>query len=215
MFFGKDNVLSNFYPCQINIFGVTHKSAEHALQYVKSMRSGDVPRATVVQEAATGLDAKKIGQQVVASPSYLEHQETIMKEIVEAKVAQVPAFKDALQKSHSKTVFVETTFDNFWGSGLNKTGTLKTKASKWPGNNTLGRIIGEVVKVHRRTTRSWSVPRNASSAKKAPNQREITTMLQDLRSPRKRSRSGRRRPSPDHGRDRDPEDTDTGGSEQE
>ena len=215
MFFGKDNVLSNFYPCQINIFGVTHKSAEHALQYVKSMRSGDVPRATAVQEAATALDAKKIGQQVVASPSYLEHQETIMKEIVEAKVAQVPAFKDALQKSHSKTVFVETTFDNFWGSGLNKTGTLKTKASKWPGNNTLGRIIGEVAKVHRRTTRSWSVPRNASSAKKAPNQREITTMLQDLRSPRKRSRSGRRRPSPDQGRDRDPEDTDTGGSEQE
>ena len=138
-----------------------------------------------------------------------------MKEIVEAKVAQVPAFKDALQKSHSKTVFVETTLDNFWGSGLNKTGTLKTKASKWPGNNTLGRIIGEVAKVHRRTTRSWSVPRNASSAKKAPNQREITTMLQDLRSPRKRSRSGRRRPSPDQGRDRDPEDTDTGGSEQE
>ena len=59
MFFGKDNVLSNFYPCQINIFGVTHKSAEHALQYVKSMRSGEVPRATAVQEAATALDAKK------------------------------------------------------------------------------------------------------------------------------------------------------------
>ena len=43
-----------------------------------------------------------------------------MREIIEAKVAQVPAFKDALQKSHRKSIFVKTAFGNFLGSGLSK-----------------------------------------------------------------------------------------------
>ena len=105
------------------------------------MRSGDVPRTTAVQEASTALDARKIGNQVVHSPSFTEQRETLMREIIEAKVAHVPAFKDALQKSHQKSIFVETTFDDFWGSDLSKEGTLHTNASKWPGANKLGSII--------------------------------------------------------------------------
>ena len=60
VFTGKYNVRSNFHACDINIFGITHKSAEYAIQYVKAMRSGDVPRATTEQEAATAFDAKKM-----------------------------------------------------------------------------------------------------------------------------------------------------------
>ena len=201
---GKDNVLSNFYASPINIFGVTHKSAEHAVQYVKAMRSGDVPRATAVQEASTALDARKIGNQVVPSPSFTEQRETLMREIIEAKVAQVPAFKDALQKSHRKSTFVETTFDDFWGSGLSKKGTLHTNASKWPGANKLGSIIADVANIHRRTGRSWSVPRNTVKL----SQMDIPNMLNDLKSPRKRSRSGKRRPSPNSERMRNSEPTD-------
>ena len=199
VFAGKDNVLSNFYACEINVFGITHKSAEHGFQYVKAMRSGDVPRATAIQEAATALDAKKIGNLVVPSPSFVDQRETIMKEIVEAKVAQVPAFKDVLQKSQRNALFVETTFDDFWGSGLNKDGTLNTNPTKWPGKNKLGRIISEVAKVHRRTSRSWSVPRNTAKT----TQMDITSMLHELKTPRKRSRSGRRRMAPEQDRDRD------------
>ena len=58
-FVGQDNCLSNFFPCDINVFGVMHKSAEHAFQYVKAMRSGDIPRATAIQAAKSALDAKK------------------------------------------------------------------------------------------------------------------------------------------------------------
>ena len=211
VFSGKDNVLSNFYPCQINIFGITHKSAEHAVHYVKSMRSGDVPRATAIQEAATALDAKKIGNQVVPSPSYTEQRETIMKEIVEAKTAQVPAFKEALQKSQRNVIFVETTYDDFWASGLSKHGTIGTKPTKWPGMNTLGRIIGEVAKVYRRTSRSWSVPRNTAKT----TQMDISTMLQELKSLRKRSRSGRRRTAPEQDRDGNPPGTESEESDRE
>ncbi len=39
---GKDDVLSNFYPCEINIFGITAKSAEHAYQFSKAVRRGEM-----------------------------------------------------------------------------------------------------------------------------------------------------------------------------
>ena len=40
-FSGKDDIQSNFYPCNIKIFGISHPYAEHAFQYSKAMRSGD------------------------------------------------------------------------------------------------------------------------------------------------------------------------------
>ena len=52
---GKDNVLTHFYAFPINIFGVTHKSAKHAVQRVKAIGWGDVPRAAAVREASTAL----------------------------------------------------------------------------------------------------------------------------------------------------------------
>ena len=79
-FAGESNCLSNFYPCEINIFGLKHRSAEHAYQYVKAMRSGDIPRATEIQSAKSALDAKKIGNMVAPSPSFTDNQVTLMTE---------------------------------------------------------------------------------------------------------------------------------------
>ena len=45
--------------CEIDIFGMKHRSAEHAYQYVKAMRSGDVARANLIKDSRTALDAKK------------------------------------------------------------------------------------------------------------------------------------------------------------
>lgn len=42
-FAGHSNCLSNLFPCEIKVFGISHRSAEHAYQYVKAMCSGDVP----------------------------------------------------------------------------------------------------------------------------------------------------------------------------
>ena len=96
-FVGQDNCLSNFFPCDINVFGVMHKSAEHAFQYVKAMRSGDIPRATAIQAAKSALDAKKIGKLVTPSPSFTSNQIELMSEILNAKCNQVPVFAETLK----------------------------------------------------------------------------------------------------------------------
>ena len=108
-FSGKDNTLSNFYPADIKVFGIQHKSSEHAYQYVKAMRSGDVPRATAIQEAPSALDAKLIGNKVLASENFINSQYDIMKEIVEAKVSQCREFHDVLKNVPPKAVFVGST----------------------------------------------------------------------------------------------------------
>lgn len=37
-FSGSQDVLSNFYPCELHIYGVKHKSGEHAFQFTKAIR---------------------------------------------------------------------------------------------------------------------------------------------------------------------------------
>ena len=59
VFNGADNPLSNFYQSEIKVFGVSHASAEHAFQYVKAMRSGDLVRVQAIQAAPSALDAKE------------------------------------------------------------------------------------------------------------------------------------------------------------
>ena len=41
-FQGKHNPISNFYPCEIKVFGEVHQSAEHAYQFTKVIRSGNM-----------------------------------------------------------------------------------------------------------------------------------------------------------------------------
>lgn len=105
------------------------------------MRSGDLPRATGIQAAPTALDAKQIGKNVLASQQFIDAQYNIMKEIVEAKLEQVQEFHDALKNAPQKALLVESTYDDFWGSGLNKLGTIHTDKSEWPGKNMLGGIL--------------------------------------------------------------------------
>lgn len=56
-FNGEDNVLSNFFPCEINLYGVCHKSAEHAFQYAKAMQCGDLDAAKTILTAEDALSA--------------------------------------------------------------------------------------------------------------------------------------------------------------
>jgi predicted NAD-dependent protein-ADP-ribosyltransferase YbiA (DUF1768 family) len=63
-FHGKDYPCSNFFPCEVKVFGENHASAEHAYQLTKAIQSGDITSAEKIRKAKTALDAKKIGKRV-------------------------------------------------------------------------------------------------------------------------------------------------------
>ena len=186
VFNGADNPLSNFYQSEIKVFGVSHASAEHAFQYVKAMRSGDLVRVQAIQAAPSALDAKKIGKMVVPSADFLDHKESLMTEILEAKFTQVPAFRDEIKNSKPNTTYAESTYDDIWGTGLNASGTTHTECGAWPGRNRLGVLMTK-------RPRSWSTPRDGKTCDRASGQMDLSRMLRDLKNPRKRSKSGRRK----------------------
>ena len=78
---------------------------------------------------------------VTTSPSFTDNQVTLMTEIIEAKASQVPSFSEFLKNPKKPIVFVETTYENFWASGLDSTGTSHTNPKAWSGKNNLGVII--------------------------------------------------------------------------
>ena len=64
-----------------------------------------------------------------------------MREILNAKLAQCKEFSESLSNmSNKNTVFVEAAYNDYWGSGLTKIGTLNTDIQHWPGKNELGRM---------------------------------------------------------------------------
>ena len=85
------------------------------------------------RDARTALDAKRIGDTVLKSDAFKKEEMSLMEEVLVAKMEQVPSFKAELSKSSVNTIFVETTFDDQWGSGLNRNGTMFTMSEKWPG----------------------------------------------------------------------------------
>ena len=182
-FCGADDVLSNFYPCELDIFGIKHKSAEHAFQYIKAVRCGDLDSANSIKDADDALSALQLGKKVKSNDQWESTKVTVMEEILENKCVQVPVFRDKLCTSKQSTTFVEATYNNEWGSGLNRDGTCNTKPDHWPGKNKLGVLMKKIAKKIRKRKLSDSVKtdRKQKQNKEQTGQRSIVHMLQQLR----------------------------------
>ena len=63
-FCGADDVLYNIYSCVLDIFGIKHKSAEHAFQYIKAVRCGDLDSANYIKDADDALSALQLVKKV-------------------------------------------------------------------------------------------------------------------------------------------------------
>ena len=106
-----------------------------------------------------------------------------MTEIVENKCAQEPMFREKLRAVKKDTIFAESTFNDIWGTGLDKQGTENTKVEFWPGQNLLGKIIGKICKKVKKRKKSdqWSQPKQKQHSKVNTKQKEITEMFRNLR----------------------------------
>lgn len=182
-FNGEDNILSNFFPCELNMYGFTHKSAEHAFQYTKAVRCGDLDTAKTILEAKDALSAKRLGDKIRPNEQWADTRESVMTEIIENKCVQVQRFREKLRSVKKDTIFAESTYNDTWGTGLNKEATENTKIEAWPGKNLLGQIISKISKKIRKRKKSdqWSKPSQKQQSKVNTKQRDIAQMLRELR----------------------------------
>ncbi len=59
-FKGKHDVLSNFYPCQLRVFGHTFRSSEHAYQFMKAKFYGKDQLAEDICRQKSGCAVKRL-----------------------------------------------------------------------------------------------------------------------------------------------------------
>jgi hypothetical protein len=111
-----------------------------------------------------------------------------MTEIVSAKAEQVPKFREKLQSAEGSTIFAESMYEKYWGTGLDEKGTLNTDPKAWPGKNKLGFIMRKVVSSYARKLRISSLPRNTRSQHQAGEEQvSIDKFLREAKKQRKKN----------------------------
>jgi predicted NAD-dependent protein-ADP-ribosyltransferase YbiA (DUF1768 family) len=69
-----------------------------------------------------------------------------MTDVIENKCVQVERFREKLRSVNKNTVLAESTYNDTWGTGLDKVSTENTKQCAWPGKNLLGKILQKLPK---------------------------------------------------------------------
>lgn len=134
-FSGKEDFLSNFYPCPVTYNGWTFKTAEAAFQAQKEPTEEHLKK---LSELETGNQAKAYGgkkaKKMKPRPDWDEVRFGIMEEIVRAKFTQNPELAQKLietgnlELQERRNVFVDKTWGmNSKGEGQNKLGIILMK----------------------------------------------------------------------------------------
>ena len=130
-FRGEYHFLSNFYPCLIELRGISYPSAEHVFQAEKS---DSREHKIAVAHAITPAVAKRIGRTCVLRPEWNRVRIEYMRAILWEKFSQNGALADRLLDTGNATLIEGNTWgDRFWG--VDRAGT---------GMNHLGRLLMEV-----------------------------------------------------------------------
>ena len=116
-FKGKDDVLSNFYLCHLKVFERKFKSSEHAYQFMKAKFYGRDRLAEDICKQRTACAAKRLGKKLPTEESWENEKLDVMREIIKAKVRDVPLYRRTLLEARTVTAEAVPGI-NFWSSGL-------------------------------------------------------------------------------------------------
>ena len=137
-FKGAGCVLSNFFPCSVTIFNITFTSTEQAYQYRKALFFQDLGLAQQVLGSNTASQCKAVTKSLV-DRSWDAIKVSVLEHIVRAKLAQVPAYRQALLAAED-LIIESVPGDTFWSCGLLAREAVNTFPAQWPGRNVMGRL---------------------------------------------------------------------------
>ena len=118
-FAGRKDALSNFYSCDIKLYGMLHKSAEHAYQCKKAIQTGNNKVAERILETKTAFQAKVEASFLPYNRNWTDQKEKAMEEVLSAKAECCPDFCKSLIESEG-VIAEAVPGDLFWSTGLTK-----------------------------------------------------------------------------------------------
>ncbi|GAA0531235.1 NADAR domain-containing protein [Paractinoplanes ferrugineus] len=132
--------LSQWWPVEFTVDGVTFRSAEHYMMWRKAMLFGDRRMAERIVAAGHPRDAKMLGRGVAGfdEKTWVEHRFAIVVEAGRAKFGQNDDLRAWLSKTGDRVLVEASPTDRVWGIGLTATDPRAADPARWRGLNLLG-----------------------------------------------------------------------------
>jgi ribA/ribD-fused uncharacterized protein len=145
LFRGPNDMLSNFYTCNIEIRRITvHspkmgklqvvnlivKSSEHAYQYIKGLYVDETEQAETILRTTNALLAKREADKLTSIPEWHSVKRDVMKSIAREKLRCNPDISQYLISTRGKKL-VENVRDDIWGTGKDGNGGKNEMGEIW------------------------------------------------------------------------------------
>jgi ribA/ribD-fused uncharacterized protein len=148
----RSGCLSQWWPAEFTVDGVTYPSAEHYMMAGKARLFGDLGAVERILAARTPAEAKNLGREVQGFDD--EAWEAARFGIVvagsTAKFGQDPALRAYLVGTGQRVLVEASPLDRVWGIGLAADDPRAADPAGWRGLNLLGFALMEAREVLRR-----------------------------------------------------------------
>ena len=142
VFHGEWSPYSNLHPSPFLVDGVLFKSAEHYIQYQKSLFFGDSIMVNQILKSQTPIEAKRLSHNIAnfnVQHWIKEGYEPCKKGIREKFIQNTPLLE--MLKNTGSLILAEASKDKTWGTGIPLRDTNALCTSKWKNNGWLSRIL--------------------------------------------------------------------------
>jgi ribA/ribD-fused uncharacterized protein len=138
--------LSQWWPAEFTVDGVTYPTAEHFMMAAKALLFGDAETAARITAAPQPGAAKALGRQVRGfdEQRWASHRFDLVVAGNLAKFGQHPDLRAFLAATGSRVLVESSPQDRIWGTGLAASDQHAQSPEHWPGLNLLGFALMEV-----------------------------------------------------------------------
>lgn len=141
-FMSEESYLSNFYSCYVTVDGYTFPTAEHAIQYKKSLVCGREDVGVQVKQNMKANEVKMLGDKILLDKEWEKCKVGLVKCIVKQKFDENEELKAKLLNTAGFKL-EEASRDRFWGTGV-PVYSREFKKPTYSGKNVMGVILEEI-----------------------------------------------------------------------
>lgn len=136
----ENGYLSNWYPSEFEVSGITYTSAEQYMMYKKAVLFHDSASAKKIRNSRNPKDIKTFGRLVTgyAEPVWNGVRQIIVYEGLLAKFSQNPELYAFLLNTGDSLLAECAVKDKIWGIGLSMQDPDRFDQTKWSGQNLMG-----------------------------------------------------------------------------
>lgn len=150
LFFGNNDICSNFYLCPLLYEGHKFHSSEQLFMYLKAKTFEDWDTMKEIIKCKTPREAKTLGRKVrnYDNKVWNSLRDDCMYVAILAKFMQCREFKEFVIDNSEKTFAEASPYDSIWGIKLSENDPRVLDPSQWKGENRLGKCINRLISTY-------------------------------------------------------------------